>query len=136
MTRSQAVVVHEDECEFERFELPDEGSGSAAVRWRTLLSADRTPSEALTMGIAEIEPGDARDLRPHRHLHPEAYYVVAGTGIVTISGKTVPIRAGSAIFIPGSEIHGALNTGAEMLRILYVFPTDSFEQVEYEFPAP
>jgi len=31
---------------------------------------------------------------------------------------------------------GALNTGAELLRLLYVFPSNSFSDIEYEFPGP
>ena len=30
--------------------------------------------------------------------------------------------------------HGVQNTGGEPLRILYVLPADSFDEIEYEFP--
>ena len=56
-------VIHEDDCEVEGWN--DAAPGQ--VRWRTLLSGDRTPTAALTVGVAELEPGEAVDFRPHRH---------------------------------------------------------------------
>jgi quercetin dioxygenase-like cupin family protein len=129
MAQTRPFVVHEQDCDLERWDEPADGR----VAWRTLLSADRTPSASLTMGVAELEPGEAKDLRLHKHAQAEAYYILSGEGTVTVSGTQHPVRAGSAIFIPGGEVHGALNTGAEPLRLLYVFPADSFAEIEYEF---
>ena len=80
------------------------------MQWRTLLSADRTPTEALTMGVAELAPGTAHDPPPHRHAQPEAYYVLEGEGVVTISGEEHRVGAGSAVFIPGGAVHCVLNS--------------------------
>jgi oxalate decarboxylase/phosphoglucose isomerase-like protein (cupin superfamily) len=59
-----------------------------------------------------------------------------GTSARTGTGTEHPVRPGTAIFVPGNAEHGALNTGSGPLRILYVFPADSFHQIEYEFPEP
>ena len=101
------------------------------VYWKTLLSADVTPSEALTMGIAKIPPGEA--LHEHRHQQAEIYLILEGTGLVRIDGKARPVGAGSAVFIPGNVVHSCENPGASDLRFAYVFPADSFEEVEYVF---
>lgn len=130
MSRTRPFVIHEEECEFERWE----DAPQARVRWRTLLSADRTPTGSLTVGVAELPPGTWRDFRPHRHEQAEAYYVLAGAGVVTISGVEYPLRSGTAVFIPGSALHGVVNTGTELLRLLYVFPAASFDEIRYEFP--
>ena len=132
MCPSEPFVIHEQDCAIEGWEEPAAGS----VRWRTLLSADRTPTDSLTMGVAEMEPGAIEEFRPHRHEQPEIYYILSGEGIVRISGEDHPVRPGMAIFIPGNALHGALNTGSELLRLLYVFPADSFDQIRYEFPSP
>jgi mannose-6-phosphate isomerase-like protein (cupin superfamily) len=132
MSPSEAVVVHEDERELESWE---EG-GPGSVRWRTLISADRTPTDSLTVGVAEIEPGESRLFRPHRHAQPEVYYILSGEGVVTISGTDHTVRPGNAVFIPGGAAHGARNTGSELLRLLYVFPSSSFAEIQYEFSAP
>lgn len=132
MTRSEPVVLHEHDCEPESW--GDETR--ALVRWRTLLSADRTPTRALTLGVAELPPGAAKQVFPHRHAQVEVYYVLSGEGIVSISGVEHPVRAGSAVYLPGDVEHGAVNTGSETLRLLYVFAADSFEEVEYRFSPP
>ena len=36
-------------------------------------------------------------------------------------------------FIPGNTFHVARNTGMSTLRIFYVFPTDTFDEVVYDF---
>lgn len=130
MSQAEAFVRHEEDCEVEG----SSETAPGAVRWRTLISGDRTPSESLTLGIAEIEPGGSKTFRAHKHAQLEVYYILSGRGTVTISGTDHPVRTGSAVFIPGGAEHGARNTGAELLRLLYVFPADSFAEIEYEFP--
>ena len=131
MSRSEAFVIHEDDCPFE-------GSDQAAlgsVRWRTLISRDRTPTESMTVGVAELEPGERKHFRPHKHAQAEVYYILSGEGVVFVSGTEHHVRPRTTIFIPGGAEHGAVNTGDELLRLLYVFPSDSFAEIEYEFPA-
>ena len=111
-----------------------EGQGASSVTWRTLLSADRTASEALTVGVADVEPCGASEPVVHRHAQPEVYYVLAGEGVVRVGGEDHPLRPGRTVFIPGDVPHGAIATGNETLRILYVFAADSFDEVEYDFP--
>lgn len=130
MAKSEAFVIHEDECAVEG----SQQAALGAVRWRTLISADRTPTDALTVGVAEIEVGESKSFRPHRHAQAEVYYILSGEGTVTISGADHPVRPGSAVFIPGGAAHGARNTGAQLLRLLYVFPARSFAEIHYEFP--
>ena len=103
------------------------------VQWRTLLSADRTPTDSLTLGIAELAPGELEALSCHRHPQAEVYYVLSGEGIVTIADRQHLLSPGCAVFIPGNAQHSVRNTSNETLRILYVFAVDSFEQVKYEF---
>ena len=103
------------------------------IHWRTLLSQGMTPTKGLTCGVATLEPGGWLGL--HRHAPPEIYYVLSGTGIVTLDGKEAPIKAGSAVFIPGMAEHGIRQTGGDVLRLFYAFPVDSFDGVEYLFSA-
>jgi quercetin dioxygenase-like cupin family protein len=123
-------VVEESAREWETWpdeEVADRGS----VYWKTLVSGDLTRSEALTMGIAKIPPAEA--LHEHRHRQAEIYLLLEGTASVTIAGKTRPVAAGSAVFIPGNALHSCQNTGTSDLRVTYVFAADSFEEVEYVF---
>ncbi len=125
------VIVHEDECNLEGW---DEAIGGK-VQWRTLLSADRTPSHTMTCGVTEIGPGQPDALFPHRHAQVEVYYFLSGIGIVHIEGNDYPVRAGTAVFIPGNSVHGVRNTGEDALRLFYVFAVDSFSEITYVFPS-
>jgi mannose-6-phosphate isomerase-like protein (cupin superfamily) len=101
------------------------------VRWRTLFSKGATPTAEMTCGVAEFQPGDWLGL--HRHAPAEVYYVVAGAGLMSLDGREIPVRAGSAVFISSMAEHGIRQTGSEILRLFYVFPMDSFDDVEYHF---
>jgi mannose-6-phosphate isomerase-like protein (cupin superfamily) len=126
----EPVVVRESTREWETW--PDqEVQKKGQTYWKTLVSGDITHSEALTMGIAKVPPGEA--LREHRHRQAEIYLLLEGTGSITIEGETRPISAGSAVFIPGNAVHSCENTGSSDLRFTYVFAADSFEEVEYVF---
>ena len=132
MPEPRPYVVHEEQCEVEG----DDDAHHGRVRWRTLLSGDRSPTESLTVGVAEVEPGLPQLFRTHRHAQPEIYYVLSGHGVVTLEGEEHALRPGSAVFIPGGAEHGVRNTGTEILRLLYTFEADSFAEVEYEFSSP
>jgi mannose-6-phosphate isomerase-like protein (cupin superfamily) len=126
----EPVIVDESTREWETW--PDEEvSRKGLVYWRTRISGDVTHSEALTMGIGRMPPGEA--LRRHRHLQAELYLVLEGTVSVEIGSETRPVEAGSAVFIPGNVFHSLANTGASDLRFAYVFPANSFDEVEYVF---
>ncbi|NES80491.1 MAG: cupin domain-containing protein [Moorea sp. SIO2B7] len=126
---SKPFSIHENECASEKWVDTTRGN----VQWRTLLSADRTPTDSITLGIAELTPGELDALSCHQHPQPEVYYVLSGEGIVTIEDIQYPICPGSAVFIPGNAKHRVRNTGKEILRILYVFAVALFEEVEYKF---
>jgi len=132
MQRPRPFVVHEDDCELEGWSDPAHGP----VRWRTLVSADRTPTEALTVGVVEIDAAEAGDSvvsTPHRHAQAEVYYVLSGRGVVTIDGTDHPVDPGSTVFIPGGAAHRTRSLGPGSLRLLYAFAADSFEEIRYEF---
>ena len=126
----EPVVVRECTREWETWP-EEEAARKGLVYWRTLISGDVTRSEALTVGIGRVPPGGA--LRRHRHRQPEVYLVLEGAGSVEIGPEARPVGAGSAVFVPGDASHSLANTGASDLRFAYVFPADSFGEVEYVF---
>ena len=126
MSIATPYVGHEDEASTEAWE--------GIVSWRTLISADRTPTDTLTMGSAEIAAGASEAGALHRHAAAEIYYVISGAGQVHIDGVDHPVTAGSAVYIPGGVWHFMRNTGDAVLKLLYVFAVDSFTDVVYEFP--
>ena len=127
MTSTKPIIIHEPTQPFEQtIDMP-----GGRTHWKTLLSADRTPTDAMTVGITEIEPDQ---IFMHQHAQPEVYYILAGHGVVQISGEEYALQPGSLVFIPGDAPHGLRNTGDEVLRLLYVFAVDSLDQVVYKRP--
>ena len=127
MSTAKPLVVRTEEQVLEGWDDPVKGR----VSWRTLFSGGTTATEALTAGVAELQPGDRLGL--HRHTPPEIYYVLEGSGIVTLDGVEHEIAAGAAVFIPGDCEHGIRNDGASPLRVFYAFAADSFADIEYRF---
>ncbi|KAI7433427.1 hypothetical protein KC336_g4057 [Hortaea werneckii] len=111
------------------------------ITWKTLFSSDRTSTSALTAGIATCPPrreGQPRTfgghLAPHRHAHPEIYFVIRGTGIVNVEMIEHRVEAGSVVFIPGNAEHSVRNESlTEDLVFHYCFAADSFKDVKYRF---
>ncbi len=117
-------------------ERPREGWGDPArgsATWFTFFSGDITPTSDMSAGVVEI-PGDGGSLRPHRHEQPEIYFIVDGTGLLTIDGTETIVSSGSAAFIPSNALHGLRNESGSVLRVFYVFPTDRFSDIVYRFP--
>lgn len=121
------VVLHQSEVVPEVWDDPRAGR----LSFRTLFSADRTPTTALTTGVAVLAPGDW--LGRHRHAPPEVYVVTAGSGSVFLDGREYVVRPGSSVFVPGDVEHGVVNPGDEPLVIHYTFPVQSFADVEYHY---
>jgi len=126
---SQPFVVAELSVPLERDYEDD-----PRVTWRTLTSADRTPTQELTSGVCEIEPGGVLGL--HRHPPLELYYFLAGSGVVTLGTEEHPVGPGVTVSIPGNTPHAIRNTGTTPLRLFYVFPVNSYGEVTYTMLGP
>ena len=57
------------------------------------------------------------------HLHSddeEVYFIISGTGIVTVDGEECIVGPGSAVLPLSGSVHGIRNEGTEDLRIFVV----------------
>jgi mannose-6-phosphate isomerase-like protein (cupin superfamily) len=128
--RVEPVVVNEDDVAWETWpaeKLAERGNSS----WRTVISAGRTPSNALTFGVARLPPGGV--LQAHRHAQAEVYFVLGGSGVVTVDGDRHVVGVGDAVFLPGGAMHSVVSTGGIDLRVAYILAADSFDDVVYVF---
>jgi mannose-6-phosphate isomerase-like protein (cupin superfamily) len=66
-----------------------------------------------------VAPGTTTAAKPHDAVG-EAYYVVAGSGKVTVGAETAPIAAGDAIPVRLGETSAFVNAGAEPLELLVI----------------
>ena len=131
--KHEPVVIREDDLEWEIWR-DREGAQRNLVYYKTLVSAGITRSEALTAGMLKIPPGEA--LNTHHHEQVEFYLILEGSGMVEISSRERPVEPGSAVFIPRNAPHCIENTGACDLIFVYVFPVNSFGEIEYSFGSP
>ena len=99
------------------------------VRWKFLIDSDYTKSSGLSLGLAEIDPGG--DLILHYHSPDEIYVVTDGVGTLNKSGELEEIKKGDVVYIAGNEKHALKNNGKEVLKFYWIFPTDSFSEVDY-----
>ena len=99
------------------------------VRWKFLIDADFDGSSGLSLGFAEIAPGG--DLTLHYHSPAEIYVVTKGTGILNKSDELEEIKKGDVVYIASNAKHALKNNGKETLEFYWIFPTNSFSEVEY-----
>jgi quercetin dioxygenase-like cupin family protein len=102
---------------------------SPVVRWRTLVSGDRTRTSGITFGVCEVPPG--AELHPHHHRPAEVYYVTAGEAEVLVDGEWRSVRAGDVAYHPGDAVHGIRNSGEDVFVLVYAFPADTFSEIDY-----
>jgi mannose-6-phosphate isomerase-like protein (cupin superfamily) len=127
---SHDLARHPDELPWETWDDPALRARSPC-RWKILTSARRGPSQGLCCGIAELAPGTT--LLLHHHAPPELYLIESGDGVSEVDGVRYVLRPGTALFIPANARHRTTAGPDAPLRILFVFPTDSFEEIVYHF---
>jgi mannose-6-phosphate isomerase-like protein (cupin superfamily) len=82
---------------------------------------DRTTSEIELCSLAEEVLPPGASVGRHHHLETEeVYYLLEGSGRMTVGDETREVAAGDAIFIPRGATHSLENTGATPLRLLLV----------------
>ena len=99
------------------------------VRWKFLIDANFTKSSGLSLGFAEIAPGG--DLILHYHSPAEIYVITDGTGTLNKSGELQEIEKGDVVYISENAKHALKNNGKETLKFYWIFPTNTFSEVEY-----
>ena len=82
--------------------------------FRVLLSEGLT----FTQFAGLIPPGRAP---AHQHTYDEVVHVLAGQGVVHLSGTAADIGPGTSIYLPPYQLHCLENTGSDPLEVLGVF---------------
>jgi mannose-6-phosphate isomerase-like protein (cupin superfamily) len=90
---------------------------------------DRTTSDIERCSLAEeVLPVGAAVGRHHHVETEEIYYILRGTGRMTVGSDVREVASGDAIFIPRGRAHTLENTGTEPMTILLVCgPAYSYE---------
>ena len=78
------------------------------------------PNLELVFRKRALKPGSGIGL--HEQKEDEIYYVLSGTGTMTLDGKTVNITPGTAVLTRPGSSHSLRQTGSEDLVILINYP--------------
>ena len=94
MSAPKPAVVDEATLDWEGWHDPTLAAKSA-VRWKILITGERTASRGLVTGIAQVAPG--AQLLPHHHEPEETYSIVSGQGEMEIEDEATAVGPGCAI---------------------------------------
>ena len=84
---------------------------------RELLAHRNSCIRRQSLAEARLPPGQATT--PHSHLlTEEIYYVLEGSGRMSVAGQSRAVGVGDAVAIPPGALHQIVNTGAVTLRFL------------------
>jgi mannose-6-phosphate isomerase-like protein (cupin superfamily)/pyrroloquinoline quinone (PQQ) biosynthesis protein C len=75
-------------------------------------------TQVLDPRIVRIPPG--KNNERHRHAHEAVFYIIQGSGYVSIDDRLIKVNAGDTVFIPRWCIHQSQNTGDVEMHILAV----------------
>lgn len=82
---------------------------------------DRTTAPITQCSLAEETLPPGKTVTPHTHeVLEEIYYILSGSGVMTIGEDSREVSAGDAIYIPKHYVHTLTNTGTEAMKLLLV----------------
>ena len=125
MDKEKIIVSHlrEKAC--------NENKAQGKFKWKYMVDSTQMISHGLSCGLLVLPPG--KELPLHHHSPQEIYIIRQGEGVLLSSSNAKRIYKDSFVYIPKYIEHGLRNTGREDLELLWIFPTDCWEEVEYVF---
>jgi len=86
-------------------------------RWKSLIDKEKG-SKDLSLGIGWLRPGEVHLLHHHEDAS-EFYYVLEGSGTITVGDEVAKATPGTAVYIPAGDTHGIINDGEEEMVVLF-----------------
>ena len=94
--------------------------GKGALDWIEVLDGEDLKARGLNFVHDDILPPGV-SIGNHRHTGDEEYYyIVSGTGIMTLDQERIVVAAGDITAVYSGGVHGLENTGNEDLRIIVI----------------
>ena len=84
---------------------------TATGQRRQFLRGATATLDELAMHATTLNPGQQAHA-PHRHPHEEMILLKEGTLEALVNDRTIPMPAGSVLFIAPNDLHGVRNAGA------------------------
>jgi quercetin dioxygenase-like cupin family protein len=73
------------------------------------------------MRVFEIAPGGYSP--QHRHPWEHEIFFLSGEGEMVAEDGSTTVGPGTAVFVPGDELHQIRNSGEELLRFICTIPS-------------
>ena len=83
----------------------------------------KAPTPALIFRKRALHPGSA--IGPHKQDVDEVYYVLSGTGDLTLDGEMHRVGPGTAILTRPGSTHSLKQTGSDDLVIIIAYPPET-----------
>jgi mannose-6-phosphate isomerase-like protein (cupin superfamily) len=74
----------------------------------------------------DVSPGTTIPVHAHDN-EDEVIFIQSGAGEATVGDRTVPLAAGSTLFVPQGTWHGGRNTGTETMKWVAIYSPSGFE---------
>ena len=96
--------------------LPVKGGGGT---FHILINEEISGALHFSLLVNEMAPGYKG--KEHRHDVEHGWYILKGTGMIQMEGKTYDIKPGDAVFAPIGVPHSVECTGREPLKYVVVY---------------
>lgn len=83
----------------------------------------------------EVSPGTVIPIHAHDR-EDEIIFIQSGIGEATLGDRTVPLAAGSTLYVPQGTWHGGRNIGKETLMWIAIYSPSGFEGYFREIGRP
>jgi mannose-6-phosphate isomerase-like protein (cupin superfamily) len=97
--------------------------GDGVLKWRRLATGSHLWSDWDGFEWVALVPGAQAGM--HQHVHTEElFYILSGSGVVTLDGETFEVAPGDVVLTPLMSSHAVVNTGDSDLEylVIEVFP--------------
>ena len=102
------------------------------LRWQFTVNAGTTDSHGLSSGYLQVDPDT--ELPLHYHKEQEIYIITRGqVELLTSANNSRAVAAGDTIYIPENSWHGIKNLSHSMVEFIWIFSTDTWQEVRYIF---
>lgn len=102
------------------------------LRWQFSVNSGITRSNGLSCGYLQVDPG--AELPLHFHKEQEIYLITQGQAeLLTDETTSRSVAAGDTIYIPEKSWHGLKNISQSIVEFIWIFPTDTWQEVRYVF---
>jgi mannose-6-phosphate isomerase-like protein (cupin superfamily) len=100
-----------------------------------LISASTCQATGLSITLVEMAPGGQQHI--HAHQPEQMYYILEGSGLMTVDDDQAQVNPGDCVFIPAWAKHGLNNTGPAVLKYLSAAsPSFTQEECDKFWPLP